>query len=222
MVRFGRKPYGEKRVKKSLLSLIFCTIVLFVVSFPLSAQQGEPVQPPASEKPAAPEAGPQYALGDQTFAVTLGAFVPLFNLSWQPAVFPTGLTLGGLGFLQWQAYVTPSIRVGADLGGMFSFDRNLMPLFELQLVGKASYVFSLYPLEIPVSLGLGATLVSYQGNTTFDPIIKPGVSVFWVFNSSWSFGLNVVYWWDMMFSSVSDRSRVGNFLEISLSALYHF
>ncbi len=210
-------------MKKSLLPILLLVVFFVFVSFPAVGQENAPAQPPAAEKPAAPEGGPQYSLGDQTFAVTLGGFIPLFFMSWQPATFNTQLSPGGLGFLQWQAYVSPSIRVGADLGGMFSFDVNLMPLFELQLVARGSYVFSLYPLEIPVSLGIGATLVSYQGNTTFDPIIKPGVSVFWVFNSSWSFGLNVVYWWDMMFNTTApDHSRVGNFLEISLSALYHF
>jgi hypothetical protein len=199
-------------VNKLVSRIVLVCLVFSLAALPLAAQ----------EKTKPPEAPPQYSLGDQTFAITLGAFVPLFFMSWEPAAYATHLSVGGLGFLQWQAYITPRIRIGADLGGMFAFSPNLNALFELQLTAKASYVFTFYPFEMPIFLGVGASLVTYQGNSIIDPIIKPGVSLFWIFNSSWSFGLNVVYWWDMQFSGTPGQSRVGNFLEISLSALYHF
>ena len=35
-------------------------------------------------------------------------------------------------------------------------------------------------------------------------------------------GLNLAWWWDMQFASDPAQSRIGNFLEASLSALYHY
>lgn len=175
------------------------------------------------DKPTPPEAPPQYSLGDQTFAINLGPIVPLFFLSFAPAVFPTNLfPVGLVGSLQWQAYLGPRVRLGGELGGLAAFSPNLNPLLMAYLTPKITYTFPLYPFEIPLSIGLGADLVTYQGKTTIGPLIKPEASFYWVFNSSWSFGLNVSYWFDMQFAADPTQSRCGNFLEISLSVLDHF
>jgi hypothetical protein len=65
-------------------------------------------------------------------------------------------------------------------------------------------------------------IISYVDQHYFDFVIRPGASFYYIFNSSWSFGLNVNYWIDMQFSSTAGQSRTGNFLETSLSALYHY
>jgi hypothetical protein len=53
-------------------------------------------------------------------------------------------------------------------------------------------------------------------------MVKPGVSLFWIYNSSWSFGINLEYWVNTQFSGTEGQSRVGNFLNVFLSALYRF
>jgi hypothetical protein len=54
--------------------------------------------------------------------------------------------------------------------------------------------------------------------------VKPGTGLFWSYNSSWSFGVNLNYWWDMQFTkgTLSGGFVAGNFMEISLCALYHY
>jgi hypothetical protein len=188
-------------------------LVVLLAVHPAFGQQGE----------TQPEAPPLYSLGDQTMTATLGLFVPLFFLSYQPAVIPTNLTLGGAGSLGLQAYLNSSLRIGGEIGGMFALSPNLNALLAASFLAKATYtLFSFYPFEVPVSLGAGISIVKYQDASTIDPLLKPGVSLFWIFNSSWSFGLNAAYWWDMQFATDPSRSRVGNFLEISVSALYHY
>jgi hypothetical protein len=49
--------------------------------------------------------------------------------------------------------------------------------------------------------------------------VKPGVSAFWRFNPDWSFGLNAAWWWVPQWAA---RTVHGNFLELSVSARYHF
>ncbi len=167
----------------------------------------------------------QYTLGDQTMSINAGLFIPLFLLPTGTVLLagsPPQLSLGGVGSLSWAAYVAPQIRIGAEIGGSFCFSPNMNALLMLPVIAKASYVFTVYPFEIPVTLGVGMNIISYVDQHYFDLLIKPGAALYYIFNSSWSFGLNVNYWIDMQFSSAPGMSRTGNFLETSLSALYHY
>jgi hypothetical protein len=193
-------------------------VLLIVLGIPLFAADA---QAPATS---------QYGLGDQTLSVNAGLFVPLFLLP-SDVWFLAGsggsgtaphLSLGVVGSLSWAMYVAPQIRVGAELGGAASFSPNGNALLMLPILAKASYVFSFYPFEIPLTLGVGMNIVKYVDQSTIDLLVRPGASFYWIFNSSWSFGLNFNYWFDMQFAANPADSRIGNFLETSLSALYHY
>jgi hypothetical protein len=189
--------------------------LLLLCAFPAVAQE-------TPEEETAPVTS-AYALGDQVLSISLGPFIPLFYL---PNVGPEGtnLTVGGTGSLAWSAYLTSAIRIGAEIGGVFAFSRpNTNTLLMLPILARAQYVFTFYPFEIPISLGLGMNIVKYGELRNIDLLIKPGASVMWIFDSKWSFGLNVAWWMDMQFyTSDPTQNRMGNFLEVSLSALYHY
>ncbi len=176
----------------------------------------------AQEKTPAPEPPPLYTLGDQTLAITAGLFVPLFFISYAPAVAGTNLSLGGTGSLQWQAYLASSWRIGVELGGVFAFSPNLNALLTLPVTAKITYLITFYPFEVPISLGAGFNVVKYSDQSIVDPLLKLGTGFYWIFSSSWSFGLNTVYWWDFQFAPDPSQSLIGNFLEISVTALYHY
>jgi hypothetical protein len=190
--------------------------VLLLAALPLSAQDA-PVPDPAP-------AASAYALGDQVLSISLGPFIPLFFLAPDGNTSPTRLTLGGAGSISWMAYVSSAVRVGAEIGGMFAFSPNMNLLLALPILARAQYVLTFYPIEVPLSLGVGMNIVKYQDLATIDLLIKPGVSGLWIYDSKWSFGLNLAWWWDMQFAAApdQDQSRVGNFLEVSLTALYHY
>jgi hypothetical protein len=193
-------------------------VVLFVCAgMPLFAADGTPAQPA------------QYGLGDQTLQPSVGLFTPLFLIPtgiWFLAPSSPGgpphLSLGGAFSIGWAAYVAPQIRIGADLGGSFAVSPNGNFLWSIPLVAKASYVFTLYPFEIPLTFGVGINIVKLVDQVTVDLLLKPGASFLWIFHSSWSFGVNLNYWFDMQFSATAANSRIGNFLETTLTALYHF
>ena len=173
-------------------------------------------------------AGPstsQYSLGDQTMSINAGLFLPLFDLP-SGVIFlagsPPQLTPGAVGSLSWAAYVAPQIRVGVDIAGNFMLDPNSNVLLMLPFVAKASYIFSFYPFEVPVTMGVGANIVKYTSLSTLDLLLRPGAGLYWIYNSSWSFGANLNYWFDMAFNTNPASTRYGSFLEFSLSALYHF
>jgi hypothetical protein len=167
----------------------------------------------------------QYALGDQTMSISAGLFVPLFLLPSGVILLagsPPQLSLGAVGSLSWAAYITPDIRLGIDVAGNFTLSPNSNVLLMLPFVAKGAYIFSFYPFEVPISLGIGMNIVKYTTLSTIDLLLRPGAAFYWIFNSSWSFGVNANYWFDMQFNSTPSNSRYGNFLEFSLSALYHF
>jgi hypothetical protein len=199
-------------VKHTKARVLVAAALAALILQPLTAQEKEGKSEPA----------PLYSLGDQTLAISGGMFVPLYFLSYAGAAAPTQLSLGGMGSLQWQAYLSSMFRIGLEVGGVFAFSPNMNVLLMLPVTAKVSYVMSFYPFEVPLSLGLGMNVVKYSDQSNVNLLVKPGASFFWIFNSSWSFGLNAVYWWDMQFAPTADQSRIGNFLEVSLTALYHY
>jgi len=191
---------------------------LIIAALPLAAQDA----PEAEPEPDAVPAASAYALGDQVLSISLGPFIPLFFLANDGTTSDTNLTLGGTGSISWMAYLTPAIRIGAEIGGMFAFSPNMNTLLALPILARAQYVLTFYPFEVPLSLGLGMNIVKYQDLATIDLLIKPGVSGLWIYDSKWSFGLNLAWWFDMQFAADPAQSRIGNFLEVSFSALYHY
>jgi hypothetical protein len=193
-----------------LALLVFC-------AFPAAAQET-----PVEETETVASA---YALGDQVLSISLGPFVPLFTLSADGASGTNLKALGGTGSIAWAAYLTGAIRIGAEIGGVFAFSRpNWNTLLMLPILAQAEYVLSVYPFEVPISLGVGMNIVKYGEHRNIDLLIRPGVGAMWTYDSKWSFGLNLAWWWDMQFVPApdQDQSRIGNFLAVTLSALYHY
>lgn len=192
-----------------------CLTILLLAAALAPLFAADPAEPPPS----------QYSLGDQTMSINAGLFVPLFLLptgTWLLGSSPPQLSLGGAGSLSWAAYVTPQVRLGVEVGGAFAFSPNMNTLLMLPIIAKAAYVFTIYPFEIPLSFGLGMNIVKYVDQSTIDLLLRPGAALLWVYNSSWSFGLNLNYWMDVQFSADPSKSRTANFMEASLSALYHY
>jgi hypothetical protein len=212
LTRVSRRSGARRRV---LATVLCCAALGIVVPACVSAQEAQP------QAPEVPALQPTRTLGDQVFQISVGPMVPLFFQS-LTGVAPTGLTLGGAGSLQWNAYVSKDIRIGVEVGGMFAFSRRSNTLLMVPITAQAVYSLTAYPFEFPLSLGLGLNIVKYIDDVYVDAILKPGVGVFWQFDVTWSFGLNLIYWWVPHISSTSTDTRFGNFLEVSLSVLYNF
>ncbi len=207
----------ENDVRPPCRALPVVIVLLLALAGPLFAAESPSGQPS------------QYSLGDQTLSINAGMFVPLFLLPGGTVLLapsspggPPHLTLGAVGSLNWAAYLGPQVRLGLDVAGNFTVSPNGNSLLMLPFIVKGSWVFTVYPFEIPVSLGVGMNIVKYVDKSTIDLLVRPGISGMWIFNASWSFGLNLNWWFDMQFASNPADSRIGNFLEVTLSALYHF
>ena len=202
---------------------IGAVLLLLLCSPAIVAAQEEPEQPPEEAEPQE-EFVPTYTLGDQTLAINVGLFIPLFFAGGPDGIRDANLTLGGVGSLQWNSYLNNNMTLGGELAGNFSFTPNRRALFLVPITVRYAYILRAYPFEFPLYVGAGVDFARLEEQLKIDPIVKPGASVVWNMNPDWAFGLNVVYWWIPQWYSddLSDDSRYGNFLETTLSAIYHF
>lgn len=198
--------------KHTVFFLLLTAVLLFGVSGGVFAQADE-------------DFTPLYGRGDQMLSLSMGPFVPLFFAGGPDGVQETNLSLGGTGNLQWHAFMNSNITLGGELGGTFSFSPN-RTLFMVPITARVAYFFRNYPWEFPVYLGAGVNFSRIPDEAfKADPILKPGFSVLWNLDSEWAFGTNFVYWWVPQIyldAELEDETRFGNFLEITLTAVYRF
>jgi len=196
--------------KYILAALVLC---FFAGSFPIHAADDE-------------EYVPTYVLGNQLLIINGGLFLPLFFQELGGTIHDTNLSLGGVGSIQWAAHLSNNMTLGLEGGGMFAFSPNNRSLFMLPITARYAYSLKAYPFEFPLSISGGINFTRLGHSFQILPIVKPGVSAYWNYSSEWAFGINFFYWWvPNVYTGPNppkEESRLGNFLEISLSAMYHF
>jgi hypothetical protein len=172
-------------------------------------------------------------LGDQYLNIGIGMQIPLFIHNPSPesgetAINPTNLKLGLTGSLGWAAFLNNNISLGLDVAAAYSADVNKAGFFTVPFTINAAYFLRSSPFEIPIHLGFGMNIMKYKDITTLGIMAKSGVSLYWNAIQDWSFGLNLMYWWMPEIYSKTDgeipttMTRIGNFLEVTVSAMYNF
>ena len=160
-----------------------------------------------------------YTRGDRTFNISLGLLIPTIFVGIEDNQH--GLSVGGTGSLAFNYFLGPHIFVGGEFGGMFSSTRRGNMLYIVPIGVRAGYQYIYRNFEFPISLMVGAAPQRYIENGYFGLILKPSVSAFWRYNPDWSFGLNT-NWWFVPQWPRNGENVYGNFLELTLSARYHF
>ena len=213
------RPDHSEELEPVLKTKPFGLLILFAAAILLAAAPGE-----ASAQ--ASLSAPTYILGNQALIISAGMFVPLFFQSPTGSLAGTNLSLGGVGSLQWAAYLNGNMTLGLEGGGMFAFSPNNRSLFMLPVTARYMYILRFYPFEVPLSISAGVNFTRLAEQFQILPILKPGASFFWNYDYEWAFGLNCIWWWtpNVYFGPTpsSSQTRFGNFLEITLSAMYHF
>jgi len=202
---------------------LFLLLFLILLGPGLFAQE----EPPEDDRPEAPPIESEwidyqttvYTRGDKTFAITLGVIIPTFFSGVDDQ--GSGLSAGGIGSLAFNYFLTPGLFIGGELSGMFSGTRGRNMLYIIPFGFRVGYQFIMRRFEFPLSLLIGAAPQRYIEEGYFGLILKPGASAFWRFNPDWTFGLNA-NWWFLPQWPKNGQNSIGNFLEISLSAKYHF
>jgi len=170
--------------------------------------------------------------GDQSFSISAGTVIPLFtvllhdiSISEKGAgASKTQLTVGGVGYLTYNVYLFPNIKLGLQLGGTFEWDINRNLLYMIPLVLRGSYEFRpLGRMTIPLHLGLGINMASWKEEFEVDFLLKAGFGMYFDWNVEWSFGVDFYYWFVPQLASKDEQyDSIANFSDITLAAEYHF
>ena len=207
-------------MKKSF-ALIFLVLLFFPLKALIFAQETEPVY----------ESVNLYDKGDQIFSIHAGVIFPLFF--YNPAsgvenrIIPAyeHLNPGGFGFLEWGGFLNPNMTLGLEFGGIFALSNaNKRILFMVPVSLKYTYIFFKYPFEIPLSLGLGINVSKLNEQLFFGPSAQLGAGLLVDLQNQWSLGGTLQYLFipEIYFEEKADKTRFGNFLTLSFSAIYHF
>ena len=198
----------------------FLIFLLFLPGLALSAQEEEedpdhiPTESEWFDYVTAP-----YTRGDRTFNISLGTVFPILFVGIDNNQH--GLRLGGTGSLAFNYFLDPNFFLGVELAGMFSGTRRGNMFYMVPFGIRAGYQYIYRRFEFPLSLMVGAAPQRYLENGYFGLIVKPGASAFWRYNPEWSFGLNTIWYFVPQWPK-NGNNAYGNFLELTLSARYHF
>jgi hypothetical protein len=166
-----------------------------------------------------------YSLGDKTFNISLGVVIPtVFTDSQGDTLFsgPANILVGGTGSIGYNYFLGPQVFVGGEVQGMFAKTLSEHMFYMVPITARVGYQFVINRFEFPLTLGLGIAPTRYQEDAYVGFFLKPTGSVFFRFNPDWSFGLNAAWWWSPQWTDKSSTDVYGNFMEITLSARYHF
>lgn len=189
----------------------------------------EIVPPPAPVQIIAPR-----VLGSNAFQIDIGFYAPLFSYSADGVFTPwANLNPGMDARLKWSTFLNSNLAIGIDLAGAFTWAPNTLNnqvYFYIANIGPhITYFFRAGNFEFPLSFSPALNIMNYGSNTYVGFSLRPGIGIYYDVTPSWSFGLNVQYWWcpevylpGNTGGVPTSKNRVGNMLEISLSALYSF
>jgi hypothetical protein len=203
-------------------------IIFLLLVFPLSFLFAQEEAPPEDAPVMAPIESEweeysmnTYSRGDKTFTITLGFLIPTFLFGKDIPDNNHGLSLGGTGTLSFNYFFTSHFFLGGEVSGMFMGTRAKNNLFIIPIGPRIGYQFIYRRFEFPLTLMVGWAAHKYLESNYGGLIVKPGASAFWRFNPDWSFGLNALWWFVPQWPK-NGYDAYGNFLELTLSARYHF
>ncbi|MDL2228907.1 hypothetical protein LJC14_01520 [Treponema sp. OttesenSCG-928-L16] len=209
---------------KRHVRLFFFFVLTAAILAPLSAQEGGGESDPGGSLPIESDwSGTMslYTRGDQTFTISLGPIIPLF-FTGHSGILDKKVKVGGTGSLAYTYFLSSRFFVGGEIGGMFAstLGKNMLYIVPMGVKGGIQFVAGRF--EFPLSLMIGMAPQKELDSGYFGFFMKPQASVFWRFNPDWSFGLNAGWWWVPQWTSNKSENAQGHFLELTLSARYHF
>ena len=169
---------------------------------------------------------PKYEAGQGSISLGLNILVPLFFQKFTGEyVTDTHLTVGGSAWLEWDIYLWRALSVGMEIDGAFALSPNSKFILIAPITAHAKYVFQAYPIEFPLSLGVGFSLVSYDRLFKAGFVVKPKFGIGYRINQNWIISLFGSYLFDVQsyeFTLGNEYSRMGNFFETGLGFTYVF
>ncbi len=140
---------------------------------------------------------PYYDTGSQIFTITAGVTTPLtYTTGGKTFIGPgdgdtqTHHTIGGIGALSYQIFITPYIAIGGELAYQFDFARSDDVFTNVPIMAKLTYVPIQGSFEIPISLGIGADYISFDSYSKITIGMTFEIGFRYFITDSWGVGVN--------------------------------
>jgi hypothetical protein len=169
-----------------------------------------------------------YSLGDQTFTISLGVTFPIVSLN-NGIKIPHHFNppVGGTGSLAYTYFLGAHLFLGAEVGVKFNYTLGENTLFIIPVGLRGGGQFVIGRFEIPLHMAIGVAPQRYLDFSYVGLFLKAGVSVYFRFSPSWSFGIaNEWSWYPQWPKEGGVRAKSKDidafFTSITLAARYHF
>lgn len=203
---------------------VLLVILSIVCGSVLLAQEQAPEQGTAqSDATASIPVFSQFEKGDILFSLSagtafgLGFFNPTTG-SFDPANLKPSFTI----LLSLQRFMTPNIVLGGEVAGYFFSTINDRQFFLAPLGARIGYAFDLNPFFIIPTVSLGAAIMRLSDIGHIDPYIKTGAVFGWSPSQEICYTIHADLMTIPQFYSDSSQNRTGLFLDLIISATYHF
>jgi hypothetical protein len=197
-------------------------LLLMMLPFTAAAQNEGPGEIPTGPDWAGEDTG-LYMAGDKIFSMNLGVLFPVLFLDNQGKSYEGNINPGGTGSLAFFYFLSPRWFIGGEIQGMFASTLGENMIYIIPMGIRGGYQFNIGRFEFPLSLMIGMDPMTLGDYNYLGFFLKPEVSAYWRLNASWSFGLNTSWWFAPQWpKDQPDMNRYANFMELTLSARYHF
>jgi hypothetical protein len=163
-----------------------------------------------------------YSRGDKTFTISMGVIFPTLFMQKGEVMESNLFPVGGTGSLAFSYFLNSHFFLGGEVSGLFNYTLANNTLFIIPMGPRFGYQFIVKKIEIPLTLVLGLAPHHYLAQGLLGFFIRGGFSVYYRFSPDWSFGLNSNWLWCPEWTNEPAKDAYGNFVDITLSARYHF
>ena len=170
-----------------------------------------------------PDRANTYEIGDQTVHISLGTVFPLMfynngdllDMKFTPPV-------GGTGSISYNYFLSSKFFIGGSVGGLFNSTIGGDTLFIIPLGLRAGFQFITGKFEFPFVLSAGVSWQTMLSERYFGVYFSASGSAFYRASTEWSFGLTTSWYVIPQWTNDSSKNVVGNILELTATARYHF
>lgn len=161
--------------------------------------------------------------GDGILSLSLGTVVPLGFLNPNTIGFEAANSTPGFAFaLSYAGFLNESWALAGDLSGGYISTVNDDRLFIAPLSLRMIRAFPIGSFIIAPTAGLGIAISALGDVKHVDGLLKVGSSFYWKASSDMSYAINIFgNIIPQIMTEFPDNTRVGFFLEATLSVAYH-
>ena len=173
-----------------------------------------------------------YDTGSQIFMINAGVDIPLsvsfkdessssFVTNTGIGMDGTHINVGGYGSIDYEVFSSRKFALGGEIGYQFNYCTDEVLFTQVPMCFKASYVPVQGMFEIPLSIGLGFSYMSYNEKSILSPMASATIGFRFFPTENWGFGIKSgIKATFELYLSDSEKNGIGTFIPVHLYASY--